>query len=98
MIQPTTLIEREATGGTRKIQHLLLLRRFGVTVFPADVVKWKMDLMKLEVVVEVFAEMMMLNLKIILLLLEIKGAVIGLGNAACVFTLSTNHYNTIQAI
>ena len=44
--------------------------------------------MKLEVVVEVYAEMMLkwkIMLLLLLLLLEIKGAVIGVGNAASIF-------------
>jgi hypothetical protein len=63
-----------------------------------------MELMKMEVVVEVYAEMlltlkiMLLLLLLLLLLLEYKGKVIGVGNAACNFTMGTNHYNTIQAI
>ena len=97
MIQPAVLIEREAAGGHKKIQHLPLPPRFEVIVAPGDVAKWTMGLMKLEVVGEVYAEMMltlkMLLLLLLLLLLEIKGAVI----AACIFTISTNHYNTIQA-
>ena len=45
-----------------------------------------MELMKLEVVVEVYAEMMLKwKIMLLLLLLEIKGAVIGVGNAASIF-------------
>jgi len=43
MIQPATLIEREAAGGKKKNQHLLWLRRFEVTVTAADVTKWAME-------------------------------------------------------
>ena len=53
-----------------------------------------MESMKLEVVAEVYAETKQ-KLKIVLLLLEFKGywaAVIAVGNAACTFTISTNHY------
>jgi len=43
MIQPATLIEREAAGD-KKNQHLLWLRRFEVTVAAAaDVTKWAME-------------------------------------------------------
>ena len=53
-----------------------------------------MLLMKLEVVVEVDAEMILMQL----LLLKLSGgSVIGGGIAACIFTI-TNHFNTTQAI
>jgi len=42
MIQPATLIDREAAGG-QKNQHLLWLRRFEVTVAAADVMEWAME-------------------------------------------------------
>jgi len=42
MIQPATLIEREAAGD-KKNQHLLWLRRFEITVAAADVTKWAME-------------------------------------------------------
>jgi len=42
MIQPATLIDREAAGDTKN-QHLLWLRRFEVTVAVADVTKWAVD-------------------------------------------------------
>jgi len=44
MIQPATLIEREAAGD-KKNQHLLWLRRFEGTVAAAaaDVTKWAME-------------------------------------------------------
>jgi hypothetical protein len=69
--------------------------------------------MKLEVVAGVYAEtILMLNimllflflLLLLLLLLELKlsggggGGTIGAGTAACIFTISTDHCITIQAI
>jgi len=42
MIQPATLIEREAAGD-KKNQNLLWLRRFEITVAAADVTKWAME-------------------------------------------------------
>jgi hypothetical protein len=57
MIQPATLTEREAAGG-QKNHHLLWLRRFGVTVAAGDVTK-------LEVTVEVYAEMILMQIMLL---------------------------------
>jgi hypothetical protein len=70
MIQPATLIEREAVGG-QKNGHLLLLRRLEATVAPANATKWT-KLVKREVVVEVDAEMILM-LKIVVFVVDYGG-------------------------
>jgi hypothetical protein len=56
--------------------------------------------MKLEVVAEVYVEMILMQQ--VMLLRKLSGTEVtgggGGGFAACVFTINTNHYNTIQAI
>jgi hypothetical protein len=52
--------------------------------------------MKLEVVVEVSVQMILMQLLFYLIL--VVGGVIGAGITFCIFTISTNHGNTTQAI
>jgi hypothetical protein len=55
--------------------------------------------MKIEVIVEVCAETILMQktllLLLLLLLLKMSGRVNGAGIAACNFTTSTDHYNNI---
>ena len=70
MIQPVTLIEREAARD-KKNQHLLWLRSFEVTVAAANFTKWTLSVVVNEAgsVVEVSVEMLLTQQLLLLLLL-----------------------------
>jgi hypothetical protein len=64
MIQPATLTQREAAGGQTNSEPTLVVTSQSPT--SADVAKWTMELMKMQMVAEVYAKTL-LTLKIMLL-------------------------------